>query len=138
MLRSIQSSISVFLVLTASLSAQAVEPEPATILFHDQGFTVEAPAGASLLEVRLMDPARTLLLDRRTARGPIAWTLSGSEADGEYRYEAVVVMNIDGKARQRTLPGGFEVKGGLVIAPPRPATGVPIQDRLDHLSTGTD
>jgi len=48
MLRSMQSSISVFLILAASVSAQAVEPEPATVSFSQTGFTVSAPAGASL------------------------------------------------------------------------------------------
>ena len=138
MLRSIQPLTSVFMILATSLSVQAAEPEPATMSFNQTGFTVSAPAGAALLEVRLMGPARTLLLDARTAGEPIAWTLSGNEADGEYRYEAVVVMDIEGKARQRTLPGGFEVKGGLVIAPPRPATGTLMQNRLDQLSNRTD
>ena len=98
-------------------TAYGNEPDPATVQLHDQGFRVEAPSGASMLEVRLMGPQRTVLFESRTTGGPIDWTLSGGEGDGDYRYEAVVVMDIGGVPQQRNRPGGFEVKGGRVMVP---------------------
>ena len=120
MKQSIQSLISGLTLLAMSFSTYAAEPEPATVWFDTQGFNVEAPPGSSMLEVRLMGPERTLLFEARSDGEPIHWQLNGNEADGEYRYEAVVVMEIDGKPRQRNLPGGFEVQKGAVVPPPLP------------------
>ena len=118
----IQSIFNSLIIMVISFSAYAAqpEPEPATVWFDSQGFNVEAPAGASMLEVRLMGPARTLLFEARSTGEPINWQLNGNEVDGEYRYEAVVVMDIDGVPRQRNLPGGFEVEKGVVVPPPVP------------------
>ena len=116
----IQSIFNSLFIMVISFSAYATEPEPATVWFDTQGFNVQAPPGASMLEVRLMGPERTLLFEARSDGEPIHWQLNGNEADGEYRYEAVVVMEIDGKPRQRNLPGGFEVQNGAVVPPPLP------------------
>ena len=115
-----QLMISSLILLTISLPTYASDPEPATVMFDAQGFTVDAPSGASMLEVRLMGPERTLLFEAQTGGESIDWQLSGTEADGEYRYEAVVVMEIDGKAHQTNLPGGFEVEAGSIVPPPLP------------------
>lgn len=117
----VPTTLAVMLLLVSALPAHGGKIEPPTVHFEGQGFRVQAPAGATLLEVRLRGPQRTLILEKRTAGAPISWTLDGGDGDGDYRYEAVVVTEIDGKPRQRNASGGFEVQGGLLIAPPTPA-----------------
>ena len=129
MKRSIQSLISGLTLLAMSLPTCATEPEPATVWFDAQGFSVDAPPGASMLEVRLMGPERTLIFESRTKGESIEWQISDDKIDGEYRYEAVVVMDIDGVPRQRNLPGGFEVEKGIVVPPPVPVNAAELITR---------
>ncbi len=114
----IQIMINSLLIVFISLPAYASEPEPATLWFDEQGFTVEAPARAAMLELRMMGPERTLIFSELSKGKPIDWQISDAEIDGEYRYETVVVViDIDGVQRQRNHSGGFEVKDGSLIVP---------------------
>jgi len=122
MLNKRNSLISIVMALTCSMANAATEVEPATISFNGGGFYASAPSGATQLEVRVADPARNVVFEKRTEGESITWTLSGNEGDGEYRYEAVVVKKIGGKFKQNTTAGGFEVQGGLVIPPPEPTS----------------
>ena len=108
---------SAVLLLAGTTLAQAAGPEPATVTFQGQGFTVKAPAGASLLELRVADPDRELIFAERTPGDPITWYLGGTPVEGEYRYEAVTVTKTDGKPRQAIKAGGFTVEGGVLVAP---------------------
>ncbi len=91
----IQTMINGLFILTISLPVSANKPTPATLWFDDHGFT-----GTAMLEVRLMGPERTLIFSELSKGQPIDWQISDAEIDGDYRYEAVVVMNVDGKAQQ--------------------------------------
>ncbi len=134
----IQTMINSLFILTISLPVSANEPTPATLWFDDHGFTVTAPAGTAMLEVRLMGPERSLIFSELSEGQPIDWQISDAEIDGDYRYEAVVVINVDGKAQQSNWPGGFEVIDGRVIAPPQPvATEADIESLLDDHRAAT-
>ena len=113
-------------------SVFAMDPAPpAEVAFFGSGLTVQAPAGATQLELRVVDPQRQEVFEQRTNGEDIHWTLQGTEGDGEYRFEAVSVVSMDGELKQRNTGGGFEVQGGVLIGPPDAAE---IEARLSELS----
>ncbi len=119
-------SIACLWALYQTVSATEQIP-PAKVAFFGSGFTVQAPAGASQLELRVADPQRRSVFEQRTNGTDIHWSLQGTEQDGEYRYEAVVVMEVHGQMKQRNAAGGFELQGGVLMGPPDP---VAIESRL--------
>ncbi len=105
--------------LIVSFASFATDQLPeAQVSFFGSGFTVQAPAGASQVELRVADPQRNEVYRQTTDGGDITWAMSGAEQSGEYRYEAVVVMEVNGQLKQRNSAGGFEVQGGMLIGPP--------------------
>ncbi len=125
---SIYKIIAIVLLWVMCQSASASDQiPPAKVVFFGSGFTVQAPAGASQLELRIVDPNRYPVYSQSSDGGDIHWAMSGAEINGEYRYEAVVVMEIQGQMKQRNAGGGFDLQGGMLIGPPDP---VAIESRL--------
>jgi hypothetical protein len=113
---------SLFTLTSANLEAQDNPAVLAQLSFHDQGFSVEAPLEATQLELRLMGPARTVLFEQRSAGESIDWSLNGNQSDGDYRYEAIVVIDHNGTPQQHNHPGGFIVQDGRLVIPAEPAS----------------
>ncbi len=105
----------IFLIISSFLFA--TEIESATIAFDEQGFSVQTTPEASQLQIRLVGPERSVIFEEITIGTSISWQLTGYETDGQYSYEIIVVSGNDGGLQQRNLPGGFEIKKGVIIPP---------------------
>jgi hypothetical protein len=76
-----------------------------------------APYAASMLQMRIMGPQRSLIYSESSTGDTLYWQRSGNETNGEYRYEVVVVTDNHGKAQQHNQSGGFIIDAGQLIVP---------------------
>jgi hypothetical protein len=104
-------------LLSCSLCALAADYEPATLDINSQGMSATAPYAASMLQMRIMGPQRSLIYSQSSTGDTLYWQRSGNETNGEYRYEVVVVTDNHGKAQQHNQSGGFTINAGQLIAP---------------------
>jgi hypothetical protein len=109
-------------LLGCSLSALAADYEPATLDINSQGMSATAPNAASMLQMRIMGPQRSLIYSQSSTGDTLYWQRSGNETNGEYRYEVVVVTDNHGKAQQHNQSGGFTIDAGQLITPVIPTT----------------
>ncbi len=100
-----------------SLTALAADNQPATLDINSQGMSATAPYAASMLQMRIMGPQRSLIYSESNTGDTLYWQRSGNETNGEYRYEVVVVTDNHGKAQQHNQSGGFTIDAGQLIAP---------------------
>jgi hypothetical protein len=104
-------------LLGCSLTVLAADYEPATLDINSRGMSATAPYAASMLQMRIMGPQRSLIYSESSTGDTLYWQRSGNETNGEYRYEVVVVTDNHGKAQQHNQSGGFTIDAGQLIAP---------------------
>jgi hypothetical protein len=104
-------------LLVCSLTALAADNQSATLDITSQGMSATAPNAASMLQMRIMGPQRSLIYSQSSTGDTLYWQRSGNETNGEYRYEVVVVTNSNGKAQQHNQSGGFTIDAGQLIVP---------------------
>jgi hypothetical protein len=76
-----------------------------------------APNAATMLQMRIMGPQRSLIYSQSSTGDTLYWQRSDNETNGEYRYEVVVVTDNHGKAQQHNQSGGFTIDAGQLIVP---------------------
>jgi hypothetical protein len=113
-------------LLSCSLTVLAADYEPATLDINSRGMSATAPNAASMLQMRIMGPQRSLIYSQSSTGDTLYWQRSGNETNGEYRYEVVVVTDNHGKAQQHNQSGGFTIDAGQLITPVIPTA----QDEL--------
>jgi hypothetical protein len=104
-------------LLGCSLTVLAADYEPATLDINSRGMSATAPYAASMLQMRIMGPQRSLIYSQSSTGDTLYWQRSGNETNGEYRYEVVVVTDNHGKAQQHNQSGGFTIDAGQLIVP---------------------
>jgi hypothetical protein len=104
-------------LLGCSLTALAADYEPATLDINSRGMSATAPYAATMLQMRIMGPQRSLIYSESSTGDTLYWQRSGNETNGEYRYEVVVVTDNHGKAQQHNQSGGFTIDAGQLIVP---------------------
>jgi hypothetical protein len=104
-------------LLGCSLTALAADYEPATLDINSRGMSATAPYAATMLQMRIMGPQRSLIYSQSSTGDTLYWQRSGNETNGEYRYEVVVVTDNHGKAQQHNQSGGFTIDAGQLIVP---------------------
>ncbi len=104
-------------LLGCSLTALAADNQPATLDINSRGMSATAPNAASMLQMRIMGPQRSLIYSQSSTGDTLYWQRSGNETNGEYRYEVVVVTDNHGKAQQHNQSGGFTIDAGQLIVP---------------------
>jgi hypothetical protein len=104
-------------LLGCSLSVLAADYEPATLDINSRGMSATAPNAATMLQMRIMGPQRSLIYSQSSTGDTLYWQRSGNETNGEYRYEVVVVTDNHGKAQQHNQSGGFTIDAGQLIVP---------------------
>jgi hypothetical protein len=104
-------------LLGCSLTVLAADYEPATLDIDSRGMSATAPYAATMLQMRIMGPQRSLIYSQSSTGDTLYWQRSGNETNGEYRYEVVVVTDNHGKAQQHNQSGGFTIDAGQLIAP---------------------
>ena len=104
-------------LLGCSLSALAADYEPATLDINSRGMSATAPNAATMLQMRIMGPQRSLIYSQSSTGDTLYWQRSDNETNGEYRYEVVVVTDNHGKAQQHNQSGGFTIDAGQLIVP---------------------
>ena len=104
-------------LLSCSLTALAADYEPATLDINSRGMSATAPNAATMLQMRIMGPQRSLIYSQSSTGDTLYWQRSDNETNGEYRYEVVVVTDNHGKAQQHNQSGGFTIDAGQLIVP---------------------
>ena len=104
-------------LLSCSLTALAAGNQSATLDINSRGMSATAPNAASMLQMRIMGPQRSLIYSQSSTGDTLYWQRSDNETNGEYRYEVVVVTNNHGKAQQHNQSGGFTIDAGQLIVP---------------------
>jgi hypothetical protein len=104
-------------LLSCSLTALAAGNQSATLDINSQGMSATAPNAASMLQMRIMGPQRSLIYSQSSTGETLYWQRSDNETNGEYRYEVVVVTDNNGKAQQHNQSGGFTIDAGQLIVP---------------------
>ncbi len=113
-------------LLGCSLTALAADNQSATLDINSRGMSATAPYAATMLQMRIMGPQRSLIYSQSSTGDTLYWQRSNNETNGEYRYEVVVVTDNHGKAQQHNQSGGFTIDAGQLIAPVIPTA----QDEL--------
>ena len=104
-------------LLGCSLTVLAADYEPATLDINSRGMSATAPNAATMLQMRIMGPQRSLIYSQSSTGDTLYWQRSDNETNGEYRYEVVVVTDNHGKAQQHNQSGGFTIDAGQLIVP---------------------